>query len=221
MTDLGKTTRDLQTLVGLAASLRPRFAAEKPLPRLLFVTDPERTPDPAAVALQLPVGSGVIYRAFGASDALDRALELRRIATARGLVLLIGADAGLAVACGADGLHLPERSIGDAATFRTVRPAWLITAAAHTLEAAQRASRAGCDAVLASTVFPSRSASAGEPMGADGFAAFVGAAPLPVYALGGVTADTAAQLQGSGAAGFAMVEGLAAAVRLSGQPGEQ
>lgn len=202
----------------MAASLRPRFAAEKPLPRLLFVTDPERTPDPAAVAKRLPPGSGVIYRAFGASDALGRALDLRRIATARGLVLLIGADAGLAVACGADGLHLPERAIADAATFRTVRPGWVITAAAHTLEAAQRASRAGCDAVLASTVFQSRSASAGEPMGAEGFDAFVQAAPLPAYALGGVTADTAAQLAGSGAAGFAMVEGLVSAVQDGSQP---
>ena len=201
---------DLQRLADLAASLRPRFTPEKPLPRLLFVTDPSRTPDPEAVAARLPAGTGVIYRAFGAPDALDRARHLRTVATARGLLLLIGADADLAAQAQADGVHLPERTLDDARGLRSAHPGWTITGAAHGLEAAQRAFQAGCDAVLASTVFPSRSASAGEPMGAAGFTAFVEAAPLPVYALGGVNVKTAPELIGSGAAGFAMVEGLAA-----------
>lgn len=201
---------DLQRLADLAASLRPRFAPEKPLPRLLFVTDPSRTPDPEAIAARLPAGSGVIYRAFGAADALDRARRLRAIATERALMLLIGADADLAAQARADGVHLPERALDDARSLRSAHPGWMITGAAHGLDAAQRAFRAGCDAVLASTVFPSRSASAGEAMGAAGFAAFVAAAPLPVYALGGVNVKTAPELVGSGAAGLAMVEGLAA-----------
>jgi len=203
------TTGDLQRLAELAASLRPRFAGGKPLPRLLFVTDPARTPDPAAIAARLPAGSGVIYRAFGAPEASETARTLRRIATERGLLLLIGADADLAAASEADGVHLPERSLGDARALRSAQPGWTITGAAHSLAAAQAAFEAGCDAVLASTVFPSRSASAGEPMGAEGFRMFVEAAPLPVYALGGVNVRTAEALVGSGAAGFAMVEGLA------------
>ena len=205
---MNEATRDLQRLADLAASLRPRFAPEKPLPRLLFVTDPVRTPDPEAIAATLPAGGGVIFRAFGAPDAAARAGRLRKIATARGLLLLIGADAALAEACGADGVHLPERAIGAAGALRATHPDWTITAAAHSLEAAHAAFQAGCDAILASTVFASGSASAGEPMGADGFAAFVAAAPLPVYALGGVNVRTAPALVGSGAAGFAMVEGL-------------
>lgn len=201
-----QATGDLQRLADLAASLRPRFAREKPLPRLLFVTDPERTPDPEAVAARQPEGSGVIYRAFGAPDALDRARRLAAIAHERGLVLLIGADGPLAEAAGAHGVHLPERDIAGAAALRVAHPDWIITAAAHSLEAARRAHAAGCDAALASTVFASRSPSAGTPMGAAAFAAFVAAAPLPVYALGGVNAATAPALTGAGAAGFAVVE---------------
>jgi thiamine-phosphate pyrophosphorylase len=202
------TGDDLQRLASLAASLRPRFAAGKPLPRLLFVTDPVRTPDPEAIAARLPAGWGVVYRAFGAVDAPARASALRLIARARGLVLLIGADAALAEACEADGVHLPERAIVDAARLRAGRPDWILTAAAHSLAAATDAHTAGCDAVLASTVFASGSASSGDPMGAAAFSAFVKAAPLPVYALGGVNAQTAPQLAGSDAQGFAMVEGL-------------
>ncbi|HRD28437.1 MAG TPA: thiamine phosphate synthase, partial [Caulobacter sp.] len=62
-----------------------------------------------------------------------------------------------------------------------------------------------------SPVFASRSPSAGRPMGVEAFAALVRAAPLPVYALGGVNARTAARLTESGAQGLAMVEGLAGA----------
>jgi thiamine-phosphate pyrophosphorylase len=200
---------DLQRLADLAASLRPRFASEKPLPRLLFVTDPARTPDPGPIAARLPPGAGVVYRPFGAPDALARAQALRAIATRHGLVLLIGGDAGLAAACDADGVHLPERAIADAPGVRTRHPAWIVTAAAHSLAAAQQAGVAGCDAVLVSPVFASRSPSAGPAMGVEAFTALVRAAPLPVYALGGVNARTAAQLTGSGAQGLAMVEGLA------------
>lgn len=201
---------DLQRLASLAASLRPRWTSEKPLPRLLFVTDPERTPDPEAVAARLPAGCGVIFRAFGAPDALVRASRLAAIAVDRGLILLIGADAGLAQACGAHGVHLPERMIGDAAALGANHPHWILTAAAHTPTAVQRAADAGCHAVLASTVFASGSPSAGSPMGAEAFRALVQAAPLPVYALGGVNARTAPELVSSGAQGFAVVEGLTA-----------
>ena len=207
------TTRHLQNLADLAGSLRPRFTPEKPLPRLLFVTDPQRTPDPEAVAAGLPVGSGVIYRAFGADDALPRARRLKAIAVERELILLVGADAALAEACGADGVHLPEAMIDRATVLRQGHPGWILTAAAHSLAATERAAAAGCDAALVSTVFASQSPSAGAPMGAGAFADLVRAAPLPVYALGGVTIRTAPDLAGSGAQGFAMVEGLAEAVR--------
>lgn len=209
-----EATRDLQRLTDLAASLRPRFTPEKPLPRLLFLTDPDRTPDPEAIARGLPSGSGVIHRAFGAPDARSRARALRTIADERGLLLLIGADKDLAEDCGADGVHLPERAIQDARALRKRHPGWIITAAAHSLGSARTAAEAGCDAALVSTVFASRSASSGAPMGAEAFAALVGSAPLPVYALGGVNARTASDLVSSGAQGFAMVEGLTDAVRI-------
>ena len=205
---MSEATGDLQRLAALAASLRPRLPSAKPLPRLIFVTDPARTPDVEAVAGRLPAGAGIIYRAFSAPDALARATRLAAIARARGLVLLIGADAALAATVGAGGVHLPERDLVRANGLKAEHPGWIVTGAAHSLEAAWLAADFGCDAVLASTVFPSASPSAGTPMGATTFTAFVAAAPLPVYALGGVNVKTARELVDSGAVGFAMVDGL-------------
>lgn len=180
------------------------------LPSVWLITDPSRLADPCAVALRLPRGAGVIYRAFGASDAMTTAQSLAAIARRRGLILLIGADEALARAVGADGMHLPERLVGRARALRRRHPCWLITGAAHSSVALRRADRAGLDAALVSVVFASRSASAGEPMGPVRLAGMVRRATTPVIALGGVNNKTAPRLLATGAVGLAAVEGLSA-----------
>jgi thiamine-phosphate pyrophosphorylase len=172
----------------------------------LFFTDPERTPDPEAVARTLPRGAAVVFRTFGAADAEPRALRLKAVCRARGVKLLVGADVALARRVGADGVHLPERLAWRA---RAVRGrGFLVTAAAHSLTAARRGLAAGADAVVVSPAFPSRSPSAGPPLGAVRLALLVRAAQGPVYALGGVTNETARRLKDAGLVGLAAVEGL-------------
>jgi thiamine-phosphate pyrophosphorylase len=191
-------------MVEAALRLRPARTPAKPLPRLLFLTDPERTPDLEAILATLPPEVGVIYRPFGAADAVETGRRLARLARQRGLTLLAGADPDLAEAIGADGLHLPERLAHRLPALRATHPGWLLTAAAHSLAAAQAAATA--DALLVSPVFASNSRSAGPPLGVEAFTALVAAAPAPVYALGGVTARSATLLEDSGAAGLAGIE---------------
>lgn len=177
-----------------------------PLPPLLFFTDPERTPDIEAAARRLPRGAAIVYRAFGAPDAHARAAGLVRIARARGLKLLIGADFELAAAVGADGVHLPERLAGRATRIR--RKGWIVTAAAHSPLAARRALGAGADAVVVSAIFPSRSPSAGRPIGPLRLAQLARTAGGPVYALGGINNETARRLLPAGLVGLAAVAAL-------------
>ncbi|MDB5451457.1 MAG: thiamine monophosphate synthase [Caulobacteraceae bacterium] len=150
----------------------------------------------------------MIYRAFGAADALKTTSELVRVARRHGLVVLIGADLALARRSGADGVHLPERMVRRAPAIRARHPLWLITGAAHSNRALRTAGRAGLDAVLLSVVFESASPSAGRAMGPVRFAGLVRQAALPVIALGGVNNKTAPRLSASGAAGLAAVDGL-------------
>lgn len=175
-------------------------------PPLFFVTDPDRTSDPVAIAESLPRGAGIIFRAFGRPGALGLGLALAQTARRRGLVLLVGADVGLARRIGADGVHLPERDLHRAAGLK--RQGLLVTGAAHSARALAQAYRHGCDAALLSAVFPSRSPSARAPLGPVRFAALVRRTRVPVYALGGVTIRTARRLKGSGAVGLAAVDGV-------------
>jgi thiamine-phosphate pyrophosphorylase len=200
---------ELQALSRAAGAFPPRTARGWTLPGLLFFTDPQRVANPEAVAERLPAGAGIVYRAFGAEDAVERGHRLRTIATERGLLLLVGADANLAEAIDADGLHMPQRLSAEIPRLRAEHGRWLITVAAHDLAALKAAERAQADAVMISPVFPSNSPSAGEPLGVDGLKSLAEATALPVYALGGIRARTASQLEGSGIVGIAAVEALA------------
>jgi thiamine-phosphate pyrophosphorylase len=168
-------------------------------------TDPARTPDPAALARRLPKGAALVFRAFAAADAEAQGRRLRALVHARGGRLLVGADAGLAARIGADGVHLPERAAARARALKAGRPGWIVTAAAHSLTAARRARAAGADAAVVSAVFPSRSPSAGAPIGTLRLAAVARRAGLPVYALGGVNELTARRLKDLPLAGLAAV----------------
>jgi thiamine-phosphate pyrophosphorylase len=201
--------RTARTLSRRAPSFNRTVGRRKVLPPLILVTDPDRTPDPVALAERLPRGAGVIFRGFGRQGAGKIARRLAAVARRRGLVLLIGADA---LRVGGAGVHLPERMAHRAGALKRARPGILVTAAAHSLPALVRARRAGADAALLSTAFESRSSSAGRPLGPVRLAALMRRAGLPVYALGGVTTNNAARLLGSGAAGLAMVEGLTKAL---------
>ena len=178
------------------------------LPPLILVTDEARMADPVAAARRLPRGSAVLLRHYGAPHRAALAADLAALCRNRGLLLLIGADSGLAEGVGADGLHLPERHLRRPPPW----PRWgrLLTAAAHSPSSLQRAAEIGADAALLSPVFPTASHPDGPALGARRFTEWVGRANLPVYALGAVTAATAPRLVHSGAVGLAAVRGFSA-----------
>jgi thiamine-phosphate pyrophosphorylase len=163
------------------------------LPVLVLMTDDMRLKDPLAAARALPKGSMVIVRSRDAAKRRDLALALREIARARSLFLLIAGDAALAARIGAEGVHLPETRIGEAAAIRA-RYKMLVTAAAHSLGALRRANYV--DALILSAVFPTASHPGRAALGAVRANAMVRQAPLPVYALGGITARNARLLAG-------------------------
>ncbi len=181
------------------------------LPRLIMITDRARGGDPLRVAGRLPAGSAVILRDYGHPDRARLARDLAALCRRRNLMLLIAGDACLAARVGADGLHLPEALAHRARAWRRRRPAWLITAAAHSLPALWRARRAGVDAALVGPVFATASHPGARPLGPLRFARLARLSPLPVYALGGIDATTARRLKGTGAQGFAAIGAFAGA----------
>lgn len=204
-----------QTAQALALQARPvspgAWQTRHPLPPLLYFTDPQRSPNPIESARHLPMGAGVVYRHFGSSEAYITAQGLREVTHNAGLYLLIGRDSQLAEQVQADGVHLPEVMMDQARHLRQQHPHWLITAAAHDDKAIDQAP-AELDALIVSPVFRAGGASAIKPdLGLTRFTDMVMAAPCPVYGLGGIGAENAHSLIGTGACGLAGIEAIQAA----------
>ena len=173
------------------------------LPALLYLVDPKRGPNFLETAVNLPAGSGVVYRHFGDKNRLDIARRLRHITLSTKSILLIGNDAQLAKRVRADGVHWSESIISNSAQWRSTFT--IMTTAAHSRKAVHHARMLGLDAALYSCVFPSRSPSASKPTGAVKFRLLSKQLDFPIYALGGVSAHNAGRVADAG--GLATVEG--------------
>jgi thiamine-phosphate diphosphorylase len=110
----------------------------------------------------------------------------------------------VALACGAHGVHLRGDSISPAAARRLAPAGLLIGRSVHAVDDIAQAD--GADYVIAGTVFASASKpDASTLLGVDGLRAIVRAAPVPVLAIGGVTAERITSIADAGAAGIAAI----------------
>ena len=146
--------------------------------------------------------------------------EVVRLTRATGTRVVVNERLDVALACGADGVHLRGDSI-SAARARSMAPAgFLIGRSVHGADEAVRAAP-GVDYLIAGTVFPTPSKPGRhEFLGIEGLAAIGRAVTVPVLAIGGVSMDRIGLVAEAGAAGLAAIglfleegAGLAAVVR--------
>jgi thiamine-phosphate pyrophosphorylase len=177
--------------------------------RLLAITDADPpTPLERVRAVVEACGSAVAVLlrepALPAAELRPRAREILRLCRAAGALFLVHADPELALELGADGVHLPERAGTPDAARRRLGPHALIGVSRH--DAAGLASTAGADYATISPVFPSPGK--GPALGLPALAALCASAPLPLVALGGVTAERALDCLAAGAAAVAGIRAV-------------
>ena len=159
-------------------------------------------------ARSLPSGIAVQLREkdLERADLVDLGRALR---AAFDGVLIVNGDLEAALACDADGLHLPS-----SATWRTAAPlvrerALLLGVSTHSLEELEAAVEAGADYALFGPVFDTpEKRRFGPPQGLERLRRAAGAG-LPVLAVGGVDAGAAASLARAGAHGVAAIRAFA------------
>ena len=174
--------------------MRPRHPE---LPRLWMMTD-ERQGDRLWRALVgLPPGSGIVFRHKATPKAERRRLfdRVRRIAAARGLVLLLAGKDGKARRWGADGAH-----------HRHPHAPRYGTAPAHGLREIRAAERSGASAIFLSPLHATMSHPGAPALGKMRFAALTRATRLPVIALGGIDRRRGRIAMRIGAHGWAAID---------------
>lgn len=109
----------------------------------------------------------------------------------------------VALACGADGVHLRSDSLPVAAARLLSPKPFLIGRSVHSIEDAVKA--AAADYLIAGTVYPTASKPGAVALGVEGLRAVVVRTRLPVLAIGGVTVERIEDVAAAGAAGVAAI----------------
>ena len=145
-------------------------------------------------------------------EFMDEARLLKALLVGTGVPLFINDRLDVALAVGADGVHLGQNDLAIADARRLVGNRMIIGISAESVADAIRAEAEGADYIGASPVFttPTKTDTA-PPLGLDGLRAIRRAVRLPLVAIGGIDADNAAQVLRAGADGLAVVSAIVSA----------
>jgi thiamine-phosphate pyrophosphorylase len=135
-------------------------------------------------------------------ELVTRAAKVTRGSSTR---LLVNDRFDVALAAGADGVHLTSTSLPPQVVRQACGPELLIGASTHSLETARDARDDGADFVVFGPVFETESKRAyGPPQGVKKLQQVAGELQgFPVIAVGGITLDNAESCFAAGASGIA------------------
>jgi thiamine-phosphate pyrophosphorylase len=142
-------------------------------------------------------------------EILPLATELAVLCRDAGVLFVVNDRLDVALASGADGVHLGQRDDPDHARAR-IGEERVLGISVNDVDEARVAEAAGAD-YLGVTVWATSTKREAMPHGLEGLRAIVGATALPVVGIGGIDAANAGQVIGAGAAGVAVVSAVAAA----------
>lgn len=159
--------------------------------------------------------AGVDWIQIREKDLAGRALaKLVRgaVADTRGTVtrILVNGRLDVALAAGAQGIHIGETSLPVEAVAEwrrsAGRPEFQIGVSCHSLERAREAERGGADYLFFGPVFATPSKAAfGPPQGIELLRGVCSSVGIPVLAIGGITLENARSCIAAGAAGIAAI----------------
>jgi thiamine-phosphate pyrophosphorylase len=181
--------------------------------RLMVITD-EALARPRSVAevveRALAAGSPAVQlRAKGATagELFDTGRRLLALARAAGALFIVNDRADVALALGADGVHVGPEDVPVAALRRFVPSGFLVGASTDDPEVARRLVADGADYIGCGTIYPTATKpDAGAVIGVAGLERVVRAVDVPVIAIGGITPERSAEIaRATHAAGVAVV----------------
>lgn len=179
--------------------------------RLYFIVEARPHGDDAEPLLRAALRGGVDLVQLREKTLDDRAIvragrAFRRLCDAYDALFIVNDRADLAIACGADGVHLGQ---GDAAitSVRTlVGEEALIGVSTHSPE--QIAAAEGADYIGVGPIFATPTKPGHEPVGLGLVSHAARAAPAPFFAIGGIDPSNAADVVAAGAQRLAVVRAI-------------
>lgn len=151
-------------------------------------------------------------KSCGTREFLEEARAVLDVVRPLGVPLIINDRVDIALAVGAEGVHLGQRDMAIADARRLGPPSWIIGVSAESVEDAICAEKEGADYIGVSPVFatPTKTDTA-SPLGLEGLRAIRAAVRIPLVAIGGIHAGNAREVIRAGADGLAVVSAIVSA----------
>ncbi|MEO7660634.1 MAG: thiamine phosphate synthase [Pyrinomonadaceae bacterium] len=194
-----------------------RFAADEPIIYVItagdatdldFAVQKRKIVRLAAIAVELNISLIQIReKKLSARNVFELAAAVAAEAHDSSTRILVNDRADIAVAAGADGVHLTTNSIPADIIRKTFSKDLIIGVSAHTAKAAANASANGADFAVFGPVFDTPGK--GEPHGINGLSEVCRAVDgFPIIGLGGVDESNCSEIIAAGARGVAAIRAL-------------
>lgn len=148
---------------------------------------------------------------------LEEAKVLAALCRRYGVPLIINDNVEVALASGADGVHVGQDDLTVEQVRRLAGDRLIVGVSAHTVEQALAAQAGGADYLGVGAVFATATKSDAHVLPRETLAEICRAVDIPVVAIGGIGEDNLLQLAGTGVDGAALVSAIFSAPDVEGQ----
>lgn len=142
-------------------------------------------------------------------EMINSAMQMKALCSEAGVPLIINDRVDIALAVGADGVHLGQDDFPIPLARKLLGPDAIIGGSAGDMEEAQKCLDDGADYIGSGPVYGTDSKSdAGPATGVENIRLIADSIPLPVIAIGGVAACNVKELLDAGAYGVAVISAV-------------
>lgn len=145
------------------------------------------------------------------AQLLPLAQHLARRCREVGALFIVNDRADLALAVGADGLHVGQGDLPARRAREILRSGMILGVSTHDLEQARRAVADGADYVAVGSIYPTSTKSGFHLVGLDLIRRVRPEVQVPLVGIGGITAENAGAVLAAGADAVAVISELGAA----------
>ncbi|MCS6818027.1 MAG: thiamine phosphate synthase [Blastocatellia bacterium] len=191
------------------------------LPRVYAITDRRLSGLSHAEQVRRLAAGGIRLIQLREKEASPRdfyreAQEAVAVARELGVMLLINDRVDIALAVGADGVHLGQEDLPPEKARKLLGPDRLIGYSTHSLEQALQADALPVDYIAIGPIFPTRTKEKPDPVvGVEMVRAVRARIRKPLVAIGGISLETAPQVIAAGADVIAVISDLVGAPDLT------
>ena len=142
-------------------------------------------------------------------EAYRHAYALRQAATEVGALLIVNDRCDLAMAVDADGVHLGQEDLPIAYARQLVGPDKIIGLSTHTIAQVREVTTGEPDYIGFGPIFSTSTKTDHDPVvGLEGLRAVRSLTTLPLFAIGGITAERSREVMAAGADGVAVISAI-------------